>query len=223
MHLRLAIANKNYSSWSMRPWIVLREAGIPFEEQLVPFETEAWAQRIPAATPTGQVPVLWIDDEPVWESLAIVETIAELFPDKRLWPTDARARRRARAVSAQMHAGFGELRRRMPMNVAADLPGKGHTPEALADAARIAAIWTECRATFGGGGAMLFGEFSIADAMFAPVVSRLATYGVQLPPVAAAYAKAVGELSSVQQWCDAARRETAFVAHDEPYRSAPGG
>lgn len=223
MHLRLVIANKNYSSWSMRPWIVLRQAGIPFEEQIVPFDTEAWAQRIPTATPTGQVPVLWLDDEPVWDSLAIIESVAELFPEKRLWPVDARARRRARAISAQMHSGFGALRKHMPMNIATDLAGKGRTPEVLADIAKIVAIWTDCRESFGRGGSMLFGDFSIADAMFAPVVTRFATYGVSLPPVAAAYAHAVRELSSVKEWCDAARRETAFVAHDEPYRTSPSG
>jgi len=218
MHLRLVIANKNYSSWSMRPWLVLRQADIPFEEQLVPFETDAWAQRIPSATPTGQVPVLWIDDEPVWDSLAIIEAVAELFPDKRLWPIDARARRRARAISAQMHSGFAELRRKMPMNIAAELAGKGRTPEVEADIATMVAIWTDCRETFGRDGAMLFGDFTVADAMFAPVVTRFATYGVSLPPVAAAYAEAVRALSSVREWTDAARQETAFVAHDEPYR-----
>jgi glutathione S-transferase len=223
MRLRLVVANKNYSSWSMRPWIVLRQAGIPFEEQMVPFETDAWAQRIPSATPTGQVPVLWIDDEPVWDSLAIIEAVAELFPDKRLWPIDPRARRRARAISAQMHSGFTDLRRKMPMNIGADLAGKGRTPEVESDIARVVAIWTDCRQSFGKDGAMLFGDFTIADAMFAPVVTRFATYGVSLPPVAAAYAEAVRGLSAVREWCDAARRETAFVAHDEPYRTSAAG
>lgn len=217
--LRLVIANKNYSSWSMRPWVALRQAGIAFAEVMVPFDTEAWANRVPALTPTGQVPVLWIDDEPVWESLAIVEAVAELYPEAGLWPADPRARRRARAVSAQMHAGFTALRRHMPMNIGADLRGHGHTPEVAADIERIVAIWTECRRTATGGD-LLFGGFGIADAMFAPVVTRFDTYGVALPPLAAAYADAVRALPAVAAWIEQARAETAFVAHDEPYRTS---
>jgi glutathione S-transferase len=222
--MRLVIANKNYSSWSMRPWVLLRQAGIEFEEVLVPFETEAWAGRIPRLTPTGQVPVLWIDDEPVWDSLAIAEAVAELFPQAGLWPADARARRRARSISAEMHGGFAELRKRMPMNVSADLPGQGRTPEVERNIERIVAIWTECREAAhasGAEGPLLFGHFTIADAMYAPVVSRFHTYGVSLPPVAAAYAEAVRVLPSVRAWTEAALAEDAFVAHDEPYRTAP--
>jgi glutathione S-transferase len=219
--LRLVIANKNYSSWSMRPWVLMRQAEIAFEEVMVPFDTEAWATRVPMLTPTGQVPVLWIDDEPVWDSLAIAEAVAELFPAARLWPADARARRRARSISAEMHSGFGELRRRMPMNMAADLRGHGHTPEVTANIERVVAIWTECRAAAPGDGPLLFGGFTVADAMFAPVVSRLHTYGVHLPPVAAAYADAVRALPSVRAWTEAALLEEAFVARDEPYRAPP--
>lgn len=219
-NLRLVIANKNYSSWSMRPWVLLRQAGIEFEEVLVPFDTEAWAGRVPTLTPTGQVPVLWIDDEPVWDSLAIAEAVAELFPEARLWPADARARRRARAIAAEMHGGFAELRKRMPMNVSADLRGHGRTPEVERNIERIVAIWTECREA-ATGGPLLFGHFTIADAMYAPVVTRFHTYGVSLPPVAAAYAEAVRVLPSVRAWTEAALAEDAFVAHDEPYRTAP--
>ncbi len=219
--LRLVIANKNYSSWSMRPWVLMRQAEIPFEEVMVAFDSEAWQQRVPTLTPTGQVPVLWIDDEPVWDSLAIAEALAELFPTAGLWPADARDRRRARAVCAQMHSGFGELRRAMPMNLNADLAGRGRTPQVDADIERVVALWTECRERAGDRGPMLFGSFTIADAMFAPVVTRFDTYGVALPAVAAAYAQAVRALASLRAWTADARTETAFVARDEPYRVAP--
>jgi glutathione S-transferase len=220
--LRLVIANKNYSSWSMRAWVLLRQAGIAFEEVIVPFDTEAWAGRVPTQTPTGQVPVLWIDDEPVWDSLASAEAVAELFPAAGLGPADARARRRARSVSAEMHGGFGELRKRMPMNVSADLRGLGRTPEVERNIERIVALWTECRESAAAAeGPLLFGRFTVADAMYAPVVTRFHTYGVSLPPVAAAYVEAVRVLPSVRAWTEAALAEDAFVAHDEPYRTAP--
>lgn len=221
MKLRLVIANKNYSSWSMRPYVVLREAGATFDEVMVPFETAAWNDRA-ALTPTGKVPVLWVDDEPVHDSLAIAETIAELFPNAGLWPSDHIARAHARSIASEMHSGFPNLRRHMPMNVEADLRGHGDLPEVRQDIARIVAIWEACRARFGAGGAMLFGGFTIADAMFAPVVTRFRTYGVELPPVAEAYAKAVLSLPSVVAWCEAARNEHNFIAHDEPYRGARG-
>jgi glutathione S-transferase len=220
MKLRLVIANKNYSSWSMRPWLVLKEAGIAFEEILLPFDSKAWDERAPL-TPTGKVPVLWIDQTPIHDSLAIAETIAELFPAANLWPSDRIVRAQARAVSAEMHSGFAALRRHMPMNIEAELPGKGELPEVRQDIARVVAIWEECRTRFAGDGSLLFGPFTIADAMFAPVVTRLRTYGVTLPPVAEAYAQAVLALPSVAAWCDAARGEHAFVAHDEPYRDRP--
>ncbi|MBX7080474.1 MAG: glutathione S-transferase family protein [Nannocystaceae bacterium] len=223
--LRLVIANKNYSSWSMRPWVLMRQAGIRFDEVMVPFDTPAWDARIPRMTPSGQVPVLWIgehgDEQPVWDSLAIAETLHELYPDARLWPSDPVARRHGRSIAAQMHADFGALRRAMPLNIGARLHGRGHTPEALHDLARIVALWTECRQRWRHLGPLLLGEFSIADAMYAPVVLRCETYGVELPPVAAAYADAVRALPAVVAWCEDARRETAFVAHDEPYRGAP--
>ncbi len=222
MHLRLIIANKNYSSWSMRSWVLLRQAGIPFEEVMLPFDSPQWREHMPRLSPTGRVPVLWIDDEAVHDSLAIAETVAELFPDAALWPEQGPAKWHARAVSAEMHASFNALRGAMPMNISANLAGFGDTPASRADIARVVAIWELCRARFGGEGPFLFGRFSIADAMFAPVVTRLRTYGVALSPVAEAYARAVLELPAVAQWCTEARGETAFVAHDEPYRPAPG-
>jgi glutathione S-transferase len=168
-------------------------------------------------SPTGQVPVLWIDDEPVWDSLAICEAVAELFPQKLLWPTEPRARRAARSISAEMHAGFRELRRHMPMNIRSKHPGKGRTPAVEADVARIVSIWESCRERFGAGGDLLFGSFTCADAMFAPVAARFVTYELELPPVAQHYAEALLGLPSVLHWRAGALAETEFVPADEPY------
>jgi glutathione S-transferase len=218
MKLELVIANKNYSSWSMRPWVLLRQAGIPFEEIQFKFNDDGHLpEGIKRYSPTGQVPVLLVDGDPVWDSLAICETVAELFPEKNLWPRDARARRLARSASAEMHAGFRALRGGLSMNIRASHPGKGMNPEVQKDVDRIVAIWQDCRARFGGGGSMLFGDFGVADAMFAPVATRFATYAVALPAVAQAYADAVLGLAGVREWTDAARRETEFVRADEPY------
>jgi glutathione S-transferase len=215
--LKLVIANKNYSSWSMRPWVLLDQAGIEFTELLFKFNDEGKLTSLGNLSPTGQVPVLWIDEEPVWDSLAICETVAELFPEKQLWPADPTARRVARSVSAEMHAGFRELRRNMPMNIRSQHPGLGRTPAVERDIARIVAIWESCRQRFGAGGDMLFGSFSVADAMFAPVVTRFETYAVDLPPVARRYADAVLALPAVLRWRAAALAEPDFVPADEPY------
>jgi glutathione S-transferase len=222
MHkLALVIANKNYSSWSMRPWVLLREAGIPFEEISLRFSDEARIPGVERYSPSGQVPVLLVDGQPVWDSLAICETVAELYPEKHLWPREAGARRRARSICAEMHAGFRALRGAMPMNLRASHPGKGMSPEVRRDIDRIVAIWEECLARpegqAGREGAMLFGAFGVADAMYAPVVTRFATYAVALPTAAQASADAVMGLRSMREWVAAARRETEFVRADEPY------
>ena len=218
-HLKLVIANKNYSSWSMRPWVLLVQAGIAFEEVQLKFTDDGRVAGIEGLSPTGQVPVLWIDGEPVWDSAAICETVAELFPAKQLWPLHAPARRVARSISAEMHAGFRELRRNLPMNIRSSYPGKGMTDAVRRDVDRVVAIWELCRKRFGAGGEMLFGAFSCADAMYAPVATRFATYAVELPPVARQYMQAVLALPSVQQWCAGSRAETEFVPADEPYAS----
>jgi glutathione S-transferase len=222
MHkLALVVANKNYSSWSMRPWVLLREAGIPFEEISLKFDDQGRIPGVERYSPSGQVPVLLVDGEPVWDSLAICETVAELFPDKHLWPRDARARRLARSVCAEMHAGFRALRGAMPMNIRASYPGKGMNSGVQKDVDRIVRIWEDCRAHLDKrayrDASMLFGAFGVADAMFAPVVSRFVTYAVALPPGAQTYADAVLGLAAVREWMDAARRETDFVRADEPY------
>ncbi len=215
--LKLVIGNKNYSSWSMRPWLLLRQAGIPFEEVQLKFNDDARAQGVEAYSPTGLVPVLIIDDAPVWDTLAICETVAEMFPQQGLWPTDARARQVARSICAEMHAGFRDLRGAMPMNIRSAHPGKGMNPAVRKDIDRIVSSWQSCRERYGRGGEMLFGSFGVADAFYAPVVMRFMTYAVELPPVAQAYADAVRALPAVQDWVAAARQETGFVAADEPY------
>jgi glutathione S-transferase len=215
--MKLVIANKNYSSWSMRPWILLRQAGIAFEEVQLKFNDDTRVVGIEKYSPVGKVPVLLIDGEPVWDSLAICETVAEMHPDKQLWPETPEARRVARSICAEMHSGFQALRSKMPMNIRSRYPGKGMTPESRKDIDRVVSLWTDCRERFGGAGNFLFGRFSIPDAFYAPVVMRFQTYAVKVPAVAQAYCEAVQALSAVREWIEAARRETEFVPADEPY------
>src|SRR5688572_23806617 len=220
MTLQLVIGNKNYSSWSMRPWVLLRQSGIPFEEVQLKFGERDGGLTVPGIekySAAGKVPVLLIDGEPVWDSLAICETVAEMHPEKHLWPEDEKARRVARSACAEMHSGFQALRGRMPMNIRSRYPGKGMTPESRRDIDRVFALWTDCRERFGGSGSLLFGRFSVADAFYAPVVMRFHAYAVKLPRVAQEYCEAMQALAAVREWCDAARRETEFVAEDEPY------
>jgi glutathione S-transferase len=217
MKLQLVIGNKNYSSWSMRAWVLLRQAQIPFDEIPLKFDNDVRVIGIERYSAAGKVPVLLVDGEPVWDTLAIAETAAELFPDRQLWPKDARARRMARSACAEMHSGFQKLRGSMPMNIKRSYPGKGMTPEVRKDVERIVALWSTCREKHGSAGPLLFGGFSIADAFFAPVVMRFRTYGVELPPAARDYCRAVEALPAVREWMDAARKETEFVAADEPY------
>lgn len=215
--LKLAIANKNYSSWSMRPWVLLTQAGIAFEEIQLKFDDSGGVAGIEPYSPSRQVPVLIVDGEPVWDSLAICETAAELFPQQQLWPADARARQIARSICAEMHAGFRSLRGAMPMNIRASLPGRGMSPAVQKDIDRIVDIWESCRARFGRGGELLFGQFTAADAFYAPVATRFLTYAVTLPPAAQRYADALLQLPAVCEWMAQARRETEFVRADEPY------
>jgi glutathione S-transferase len=217
MKLQLVIGNKNYSSWSMRPWVLLRQAQIPFEEVLLQFDNDVRVIGIEKYSKAGKVPVLVVDGEAVWDTLAIAETVAELFPEKQLWPADARARRMARSACAEMHSGFQALRDRMPMNIEGSHPGKGLTPESQKDIDRVVALWGECREKHRVGGPLLFGKFSIADAFFAPVVMRFRTYGVDVPRAAKDYCAAIESLVAVREWMDAARTEKKFVAADEPY------
>ena len=217
MDLTLVIGNKNYSSWSLRPWLVLKQAGIPFREIFISLYTETSRTEIGKYSPSGKVPVLIDGKITVWESLAISEYLAEKFPHKHLWPTDPAARALARSAATEMHAGFSALRQHMSMNCRQHLPGKGRTPEVLKDIARITTLWNDCRAHFGKGGGFLFGKFSIADAMYAPVALRFVTYAVELDPVCAAYVQSITALPAIQQWVADARAETEVIPQFEPY------
>ncbi len=224
----LVIANRNYSSWSMRPWVLLKQFGIPFDEVMLKFHSAEWDAQIDRLSPSRLVPVLW-DGEPgqpastcVWDTLAIAEYVAETCRDKSIWPADVKARARARSLCAEMHSGFRNLRGAMPMNIRNQHPGKGYTPEVAKDIARVETIWREARRDFGAGGPFLFGSFSAADAMFAPVAMRFNTYH---PPLAAdtlAYCAAVTATPAVAAWIAAAKLETEFVEDDEPYCPTPG-
>jgi glutathione S-transferase len=223
----LYIGNKNYSSWSMRPWVLLKQAGIAFDEVMVRFDSfEANSQfkaTLGSLTPTGKVPLLVDGDLAVWDTLAIAEYLAEQYPEKQLWPQDKAARARARSVCAEMHAGFTGLRGNCPMNVEADLAATGaliwrDKPAVRADVARLVAMWEGLLDAHGG--PMLFGEFSIADAYFAPVCTRIKTYALPLPPKAAAYVARVMALPGVQAWVDGALAEKDFLDFEEPYRLA---
>jgi glutathione S-transferase len=209
--LTLVIGNKNYSSWSLRPWIAMTAAGITFAERLVPFETPEFSRE---AGPAAKVPLLIDGDIRVWESLAILEYLAERFPQAGLWPADPAARAHARAVANEMHAGFTALRGHLPMNIARKVIKRDLTPQVTADVARIEAIWAECRAR--SGGPFLFGAaFGAADAMYAPVVSRFATYAVDVTPESRAYMDAVTALPAWRAWAGAAVKEPWLFAEDE--------
>jgi glutathione S-transferase len=219
--MKLVIANKNYSSWSLRAWLVLTEAGIPFEEELIRFNEPDFGERVRRHSPTGRVPVLVDGDLVVWDSLAIAEYVAEKFPEKKLWPDARAARARARAVCAEMHAGFPHLRSRMPMNCEATLPLGALEVVVLRDIDRVVEIWRESRASYGAEGPFLFGRFTIADAYFAPVVWRFVTYATPLPAHARAYVETMTGLASMRAWLASARAENEFVGFDEPYRLRP--
>lgn len=226
MPLTLVVGNKNYSSWSMRPWVALRGCGVPFAERVVKFESEDWKQNIATLSPSGLVPVLWEGEPgsgfPTWDTLAIVERAHELFPDKSLWPANPQARARARSVASEMHSGFRALRGAMPMNLRGRHPGKGMNPDVARDIARIARIWTDARAQYGKGGAYLFGAFSAADAFYAPVATRFVTYGVELAGEAKAYQQALLANSAVKEWTAEGLKEKEFFKDDEPYAAPPG-
>jgi glutathione S-transferase len=216
MALRLIIGNKNYSSWSFRPWIALKAAGIPFEEEVLPLETPEFRARVDAVSGTGKVPTLIDGDIRVWESLAILEYLAEKFPDKKLWPVDAGARAHARAISSEMHAGFVPLRQNCPMNMWRPVLKRDLGADVKKNIARIDSMWSDCRKRFGQGGAFLFGSFGAADAMYAPVVSRFHTYGMEVSPVSRAYMDTVMALPAWVEWYAAAVKEPWVLEKDEP-------
>jgi glutathione S-transferase len=212
MPLKLFIGNKNYSSWSLRPWLALKEAGITFDEVVIPLYTgEADKQKILDVTPSGKVPALVDGDITVWDSLAIIEYAAERFPDARLWPTDVAARAHARSVSAEMHSGFMPLRIECGMNIHRPVKSKVLSADAQANIARIQEIWTDCRARYGKSGPYLFGAFSGADAMFAPVVHRFRTYSVSVTPPVLEYMATMQANAAFAEWTKAALAEKLLI------------
>ncbi len=219
MALTLVIGNKNYSSWSFRPWIAMKAAGIAFDEVVISLNAPDFKQRLSKISGTGKVPALVDGDGgnavQVWESLAILEYLAEKFPAARLWPADPAARAHARAIASEMHAGFVPLRRLYPMNLWRPVKPREPTPEVLANIQRIDAMWTDCRARFGAGGPFLFGTFGAADAMYAPVVSRFHTYAVEVGGAARAYMAAVMALPAWAEWTAAALQEPWVLPEDE--------
>jgi glutathione S-transferase len=219
--LTLVIGNKNYSSWSMRPWVLMKQLGIPFDEVRLRFNSPEWNAHIERWSPSRLVPVLWRGDQSVWDTLAIMETLNEWYPDKAVWPRDDKARALARSAAAEMHSGFRDLRSRMPMNVRGSHPGKGMSPEVQANIDRIEHLWSEARSRFGAGGPFLFGAFSAADAMYAPVVMRFKTYAPKLSSECSRYCEAMLAAAGMRAWIDEALEEKEFVAEDEPYATAP--
>ena len=223
--LQLYIGNKNYSSWSMRPWVLLRQAGIPFEEVLARFDSfdadSQFKATIAGISPTGKVPVLVDGDLTIWDTLAIAEYLAETYPEKHLWPQDKTARARARSVCAEMHSGFTALRGACPMNIEAHLPEVGaliwrDKPAVRADVQRLVDMWSGLLEQHGG--PMLFGAFTIADAFYAPVCMRLHSYGLPVPEHIQAYVQRVRALPGVKTWIDDALAEADFREFEEPYR-----
>ena len=223
--MQLYIGNKNYSSWSMRPWVLLRQFNIPFDEVMLRFDgfepSSKFKQAALATSPTGKVPVLVDDGFVVWDTLAIAEYLADKHPLLPLWPAERLARARARSLCAEMHSGFSALRSACPQNIEAQLPDVGQRvlaeqPAVAADLARLVAMWTAALAA--SGGPFLFGSYTIADAYFAPVVGRLRTYALPVPPQVAAYLDAVWASPGVAAWVRDALAEQEFLDFEEPYR-----
>ncbi len=213
--MKLVIGNKNYSSWSFRPWIALKVAGIPFEEEVISLYVEGGKEQILRHSPAGKVPVLIDGDMHVWESLAILEYVAEKFPASGLWPAEPAARAHARAISTEMHAGFAALREECGMSFWRPPAKRALSDAARANIARVQEIWTQARHTYGTGGPFLFGKFSAADAMFAPVVQRFVAYDIDVGAAARTYMQAMIALPAWAEWRRAALRETWVIAKFE--------
>ena len=213
--MKLVIGNKNYSSWSLRSWFLLKESGFDFEEIRIPLDTQSSTDEILKYSPAGRVPVLLLGDEAIWDTMAIAETVNDRWPEKSIWPQDPAARAHARAISAEMHAGFEALREAMPMNCRAMGRKVPLTDAVTADIDRIFDIWTDCHHRYRGEGGWLFGEFSVADAMYAPIVLRLRTYGINLPESACAYPRRLLESPAIQDWLAESESETEVIKREE--------
>ncbi len=216
--LALYIGNKNYSSWSLRPWILMRVLDIAFVEHRLSLFSEVFKTTIARLSPAGRVPILVDDDLVIWDTLAITEYLAEQNPQAGVWPSQFKARARARSICAEMHSGFGALRSQLPMNLEASLPGKGWNTAVQRDVDRLVQMWSELLDAHGG--PFLFGPFSAADAFFAPVVTRFQTYAIALPANCSRYCEAVRALPAMLEWTAQALAEREFIAEDEPYRSS---
>ena len=210
----IVLANKNYSSWSLRPWLALKRTGAAFDEIVIFLDQPDTPAKIAEHTPSGKVPVLRHKGRQIWESIAILEYLAEVFPKAKLWPEDPVARAHARALASEMHAGFQNLRSNMPMNMRVSAPGRGRGPGVDDDIQRIVAMWDDCRKRFGKGGDFLFGHFTNADAMYAPIVSRFRTYGVKLPAAAQAYADTIWNMPEIQAWAAAGKNEPPIPKYE---------
>lgn len=213
--MTLVIGNKNYCSWPLKPWLAMKQFGIEFNEVRIPICTPDSERQIRQYSPTGKRPVLIEEELVIWDSLAICEYLVERFPNRQWWPPDLKIRAVARSICAEMHSGFSHLRQQMPLNCRAKLPGKGMTPAVQKDIDRIAEIWRNCRQKFGGSGPMLFGEFTIADAMFSSEVLRFNTYDVRLDSESQDYVEAVLALPSIRAWLEAAQSEVEVVPQFE--------
>jgi glutathione S-transferase len=223
MH-KLLIGDRNYSSWSLRAWLLMRQCGIAFEERLLLLDTPEFEAGLAGFAPARTVPTLVTPEGlVVWDTLAITEYLAERFPDAGIWPDDAALRARARSLCAEMHSSFHAMRERMPMNIAASLPGKGRDAEVEADIARVFMLLTQARSGAHPDGPFLFGRFGAADAFYAPVLMRMRTYGVELPVDLVHWGEAMLALAPMRAWIDAARDEGRFLAREEPYRAPPPG
>jgi glutathione S-transferase len=216
--ITIVLGNKNYSSWSLRPWLALKHTGTAFDEVVIPLYRDGSKEKILNWSPAGKVPILRHGDVTVWESLAICEYLADAFPGAQLWPQDRAARAVARSVSTEMHGGFVPLRQNLPMDMSRRHPGGERIEKAQADIDRVTTIWRECRTRFGAAGAngkgpFLFGGFTVADAMYAPVATRFLTYGVALDPASAAYVDAVMDLPAMREWGAAAAAEPWVIEY----------
>jgi glutathione S-transferase len=223
--LKLIIGNRAYSSWSMRGWLALRHSGLEFEELVVPLYNQEWNHRREGdefAPSLGKVPILWGEDIVVWDSLAIIEYCADLTGRDRFWPEDDAARGMARSMAAEMHSGFSNLRRDLPMNVRTLSGPRQLSDEVKAEINRILTLWAQARARFGGTGPFLFGDWCATDIMFAPVVTRFVTYSVPVPPFARAYMEAVFRHPDVRDWIEQAQDEPWVIEEYEPTEKNPG-
>ena len=217
--LTLVIANKTYSSWSLRPWLALTHFDVSFDEIVIPLYQDDTSSEIRKHSPAGKVPVLHHGSITVWESMAIMDYLADAFYDRRWWPADPHAKAHARTIAAEMHASFGPLRNAMAMNLSKIYPARKWADDVNSDVIRVHEVWRDARSRFGADGDFMFGDFTIADAMYAPVVARFKTYAIELDATCAAYAAAILSLPAMQKWTAEAAEEPWVIDHYAPPES----